>query len=111
VILLQDAGDTLSGEPADGIVLRERLEGAFHEAFAPRVGIGQAPDSFEIVGEIAPAPAGDGHFGERLAPRFKDGDGSIGLHLTKLRGAVAPRRSGSDDGNSLHFLCALRTKA
>jgi hypothetical protein len=109
VIVLQDAGNALGGEPGDGVVLREGLEGAFHEALAPRVSIGQAPDSFEIVGEIAPSAAGDGHFGERFAPRFKDGDLSIGLHLTKLRGAVAPRRSGSDDGNSLHYLCVLRS--
>ena len=65
MVFLEGAGDPALREPADGIIVGKCLQGAFHDAFPAGIGIGEGAYVFKVIGEVAPAAAGDCKFCHR----------------------------------------------
>ncbi len=102
VVVLEDEGDAGGFEPSAGVFLGKDLQEAFHETFAPGVGLGEGADAPERVREVAATAAGDGDFGKGF------GTGLVHVHR-RLRpqppefgGAETAGGTGSYDGDPGH---------
>ena len=107
MVLLQYAGNTVGGEPGNGVVVGKGFKGTFHHAFTAWIGLTKGLDALEVVGQVASAPTGNGQLSHRLGTRLKDGYRQLRRPFPQQRGAKAPRRPGSYDGNCFHQLLDL----
>ena len=88
----------------------EGFQKAFHELFAAGVGLGEAADLGERVGQVAPAAAGDGDFRQRPVPGLIDIYGHLRRQLCEPRCAEAAGCAGTYDGDVGHRKTFLPTK-
>ena len=102
VVLLEDEGNAGGFEPSAGVFLGKDLQEAFHETFAPGVGLREGTDPLEGIREVATPAAGDGDFGKGLRTGLIHVYRRLRPQPPEFGGAETAGGTGSYDGDPGH---------